>query len=740
LASQKSVIIENAQQFAAKGKIDKAIAEWKKLIAETPQDGNIYNNISDLYLRNNDKASAIDAALKAAGVYREAGFELKGIAVLKKILKIDPNRIDVYEMLADINADRGLTGNAVDGYQQTAKLYMKNGNFKGAISVYNKLNRFAPEDSEIPIAVARLYQKQERYREAILSYEQAMAILESKKMVSEARQIVEEIMKIDPSYLKQLAAKEANVASIVDMGIERDITLAPSKQTEALGKFEKEDLIGESFFGEEIEIFRDLIPDNTPSHPKGMDLEGNSVPAVSSFQKPVVDVLPVPPPLAKKPVFEEKIEEPQKVSDVVLDAHLSEADAYLRYGLNQNAIEKLLLVKELAPMREETYIRLKEVYLKEGQNHKAAMAGANLADIYEKRGELVKQESLLAELREIDPTGAYKQVIEDVKIGSRSEGAATTVPHIELSALLTPVVKGAKRPSEQSEREGEAPSALPMEGATRAPVKAVPSLLDNVHDDSFLQAIRETDFEGFSDLSHPSSAQGIPPLDINLRTPVAKGERPLREEEIQEESFDLAAAITQELDNLSVNSLALTQEGPEPIPSESLEGVLNEKKQQYLETCYHLGIAQKEMGNFTKAIREFEQALDGEGRFQEVLSMLAGCYAEQGDLAHAAAVLQKGVNDPRSQGGARFAILYDLASIHEQLGEKEKSFALYKEIYRVDPKFRDVSGKVKEIPYRKPGADTIRLQEAARFASEGAGVKDKPLATVVKEKRRISYV
>jgi len=35
--------------------------------------------------------------------------------------------------------------------------------------------------------------------------------------------------------------------------------------------------------------------------------------------------------------------------------------------------------------------------------------------------------------------------------------------------LLTPV-KGAKRPSEQSEREGEAPLALPMEGATRAPV------------------------------------------------------------------------------------------------------------------------------------------------------------------------------------------------------------------------------------------------------------------------------
>jgi tetratricopeptide (TPR) repeat protein len=640
LASQKGVIIDNAQQFAAKGKIDKAIAEWKKLLAETPQDGNIYNNIADLYLRVNDKASAIDACLKAATVYREAGFELKGVAVLKKVLKVDPNRIDIYEMLADINADRGLIGNAVEAYQQTAKLYMKNGNFKGAISVYQKLAKFDASDPEIPLAIARLYQKQERFREAIFSYEQAEAIYEGKNMVSEARQIIEEIIKIDPSYLKHLVEKEAVRSSIVEMGIERDITLAPPPKSFGSSAETKD----ESVLLDEMDIFRDIIPDDV-----------STLTAVPS-NKPIVGdifvaqaVVPTSEISKPHPVIEDNVDVLHQVSDVVVDAHLSEADAYIKYGFNKNAIDKLLLVTALAPMREEAHLRLKEVYLKEGQNDKAVATGLSLADVYEKRGDIDKKEALLKELHEIDP------------------------------ALLS-LQSSASKSFELSE--------LPSD---------FPPLLDEIKGNPFLQAKREN-----------SREDAIESLSDSLSDSLA---------EPQEESFDLSSAIL----------------------SDSGAVVQNEKKQHYLETCYQLGVAQKEIGNFAKAIREFEQALDGAGRFQEVLSLLSSCYAEQGDLAHAAAVLQKGVDDPRCKESIRFAVLYDLASIYSQLGEKEKSFSIYKDIYRVDPNFRDVAGKVKEIPYRKLTPETTRLKEAVSFASETVA-KEKMAPPVLKEKRRISYV
>jgi hypothetical protein len=44
LAINKSTILQNAQGFTAKGQIDSAIEDMAKLIAETPNDGNIYKH------------------------------------------------------------------------------------------------------------------------------------------------------------------------------------------------------------------------------------------------------------------------------------------------------------------------------------------------------------------------------------------------------------------------------------------------------------------------------------------------------------------------------------------------------------------------------------------------------------------------------------------------------------------------------------------------------------------------
>jgi len=86
----KSTVLKKAQLYTAKGQIDKAIEEWQKLIQETPNDGNIFNTIGDLYLRKNDITSAVSTYLRAGDVFNAAGFSLKTIAVYKKILKIDP--------------------------------------------------------------------------------------------------------------------------------------------------------------------------------------------------------------------------------------------------------------------------------------------------------------------------------------------------------------------------------------------------------------------------------------------------------------------------------------------------------------------------------------------------------------------------------------------------------------------------------------------------------------------------
>ncbi len=731
MAGQKSQIIANAQAFTAKGKFDKAIAEWRKLVSETPQDGNIYNTIADLYLRINDKDNAIETCLKAAAVYKETGFELKGVAVLKKILKIDSNRIDIYERLADINAERGLTGSAIDAYQQTAKLYVQRSNFKAAISVYRKLLLISPEDPDIHMSIARLFQKQEQYREAILSYEQAAVIYENKRMVSEARQVTEEILKIDPSYLKYIAKKEASVAELDSIVTPKDMMLFPPSSTHVPqinaggGAMASSVPVVEEYeklpsHGQEAEPYSEVLPFSpsaaeaqTPpisfpeEYSRGETIDGVTMAepapvAGGSFLGEFKETAHRPP-TGGFPLFEEtgfSSPQPQPtvkmhpedkksvdVSEIIFQAHLAEVDVYLRYGLNQNAIDRLLLAKELVPTREEPYIRLREIYLKEGQNEKAAEMGMALARLHEQRDGQQKKDTFLAELQWKD------------------QQAPHVVPESQVSVRKEDVGPAPYDWSPVGENE-----VFHMPGAVKV--------------DAPWGVKKET----------VQVQQNLPPSGAGMESGGEDG------------YFDLASAVVNEFNALTDGSLIAPPKDKDLPQGHPAKSGYDEKRQQYIESCHHLGIVHKEMGNYEKAVREFEQALPGAGagRFREILVLLAACYVEAGYIAKAIEILQNGMHDPRCEGHVddQVFIQYELASYFEQLGDREKSYALYKEIYRVRPQFKDVSGKVKEIPYRKHG--DIRKE---RYGVHDLPIEDEvvpqegvPHPALIKEKRRISYV
>ena len=117
MAVDKNTIIKEAQKHVARGQFDKAIAEWKKLLKETPNDANIYNTIGDLCLKKDSKPEAVEAYHKAANLLAADGFTSKAIALFKKVLNIDPRKMDAHLALGDLNAEKGLTGNALESYK-----------------------------------------------------------------------------------------------------------------------------------------------------------------------------------------------------------------------------------------------------------------------------------------------------------------------------------------------------------------------------------------------------------------------------------------------------------------------------------------------------------------------------------------------------------------------------------------------------------------------------------------------
>src|SRR5512147_2247456 len=170
MAIDKNSVMNEARKFAAKGLYDKAIAEWKKLLNESPHDANLYNTIGDLCIKKNAKAEAVDAYKRAADILAEDGFTSKAIALYKKVLNIDPQKDEVHLALGDMNAEKGLTGNALENYKVVADHYKKQNNTAKALGIYQKMADLNPTNVAFRVKLAGMYAKERMVPEAVKSY------------------------------------------------------------------------------------------------------------------------------------------------------------------------------------------------------------------------------------------------------------------------------------------------------------------------------------------------------------------------------------------------------------------------------------------------------------------------------------------------------------------------------------------------------------------------------------------
>jgi tetratricopeptide (TPR) repeat protein len=198
VALDKSAVLDNAQKYAAQGKLTEAIAEWKKLADLSPNDGAPYNAIGDLHLKKNATNDAAEAYFKAAAAFRAGGVALKAIAVFKKILKIDPNQFLAYKCLADLNAERGLVSNAVADYLALAKLYLKAGKAKDALDAYHAAVKLEPSNLDARRQLADLCLKQGWQEEGVKAFIELGRECANQRRPAEAKEAYQSALKIDP--------------------------------------------------------------------------------------------------------------------------------------------------------------------------------------------------------------------------------------------------------------------------------------------------------------------------------------------------------------------------------------------------------------------------------------------------------------------------------------------------------------------------------------------------------------
>ncbi|HEX3129739.1 MAG TPA: tetratricopeptide repeat protein [Thermoanaerobaculia bacterium] len=234
MALQREQVVQTAEKYVSRGKIEPAIREYRKLLAENPSDINTLNRVGDLYAKIQRIEEAVDFFSQIGEQYSSQGFFVKAIAIYKKIIKLDPTRLDIYEQLADLYHKQNLVTEARTQYQVLADYYTKHENAASAIAIYNKMTVLEPENPTYHVKLAEIYQQQKLFEKAMNEYRVIAELMIQHGRTQDASQVYERALAIDSKNLRFIwDAAEALRAAGDDASAARFLTVAVERNPEA---------------------------------------------------------------------------------------------------------------------------------------------------------------------------------------------------------------------------------------------------------------------------------------------------------------------------------------------------------------------------------------------------------------------------------------------------------------------------------------------------------------------------
>jgi len=156
---KKEKYLEKADKLISQNKLSVAIQELLKYSSKVPNDYNIINRIGDLYAQIGETDNAVEYFQKSIDYYQNEGFNAKAIAILKKITRVDPDNIRIFEQLAELYISEGNKLEAKRQYLAIVNNCMQSGLNKRALEIYGKIVDLDPENIDQQVKLAELYVK-----------------------------------------------------------------------------------------------------------------------------------------------------------------------------------------------------------------------------------------------------------------------------------------------------------------------------------------------------------------------------------------------------------------------------------------------------------------------------------------------------------------------------------------------------------------------------------------------------
>ena len=237
MAFHKAKALQEAEKSVSQGKISQAIRQYQEILSNDPADVSLFNTIGDLYIRDRNITEGLKQFHKLAEAYTRDGFNVKAIAIYRKISKVDSTSVDTLLKLAELYQLQGLSREAREQYLQAIEYFKKRNQTDRALEVLRKLVQLDPENVNFRARLAMECEQAGKREDAAHAHLGVAEILLRRNDQAAAEVSLKKAAELDPrnSKIQILRARVAMARQQPDEA-ERIIKSLPELQSDPVGK------------------------------------------------------------------------------------------------------------------------------------------------------------------------------------------------------------------------------------------------------------------------------------------------------------------------------------------------------------------------------------------------------------------------------------------------------------------------------------------------------------------------
>jgi len=750
MAFEKAKVLKAAEKFLSQGKINAAIKEYRQIVDNDADDLTTLNMLGDLYVRAGKKDEAVSCFDRIARHYSSQEFNLKAIAMYKKIERIRTRDPIIAMKLAELYATENLVHDARAQYLVVADAYTRNGDHKRTLEILHKIADLDPNNTEIRLKLAEGYVKENMRREAAAAFVQAANRLHEinshdkaldayNKALQLFRDDREALRGMLESHIARGTADEA--AEVLERVVETN-----EDDNELVSMLARAYLEAEDPKGAEHATSLLMKQDGT-NYPQFLP-----VTRLYLKQGEVDETIRILSTIIERMLAGREERELLEIVNQVLDRnpdHVAALKMLVRIHWWQrdmdalrSSLERLAEAAEASELAEEERYALTQL-VRLAPDEQRYLERLNLLGGLQE--ETANDFSAPAEPESDVPQFETFAVVEDEDDLSPTAAAAVTFEEFETNAapaFSDPAMSFADLNEDESTSGFETSSGdfQEVDFSIVATPETPPASVETGpaeearHENMMRQELESVDFyiaQGYADIAVDTlemlERQFGPNAEIQSRRdklatrdqqPPATEARVFEFGDVEETpaapapetiTFDADAAYARLAgdDGKNIATAKPAGAGIDAGLAELFEEFRvaeeGDEVREDFETHYNMGTAYKEMDLMDEAIQEFQNAAglvksgDGTSRFLQCCNMLGHCFIQKGMPEAAVLWFKKGLQAPGHTEDEYQALRYELASAYEKLGDLKQAREFYTEVYGVDVSYREVAEKLSQL-------------------------------------------